>query len=458
MQTTVESTDKHTVKLTIEVPEEEFSKDLDRAYRSIANAVKIPGFRRGKVPKQIIDAQVGRDVVVQEFLEEAVPVYYRNAVREQDLAPITDPDIDLHDMQDGQPLVFTAVVEVRPRLELTAEVYKGVKIEKPSTAITDTDVDEWVQRLRQRFAELELVDRPASTGDFIVGDFRTSLRDEEIPEASRTDYLYTVGSNEFGPAVDAEIAGKKPGEIVKIEGELPERFGEPHGGAAVTFQVLIKEVKGVKLPEADDGFAKTASEFDTMDELRADLREKLGELKEREANAVLRDRALDTLVDAVEVDLPDTLIDEETEHRVAHARERAQRAGTTLEDALADQGWDEARLREDAREHAIRAVKSDLVLESIAKGEQFEVTADEIGAEVTILAQAYGRDPKELAKQLERSGQIVTLAGDIIRSKALDLLVEHADIQPEAGSAEIETGTEASEPETSEPETAEETS
>ena len=450
MQTTVESTDKHTVKLTIEVAQEEFTKDLDRAYRSIANAVKIPGFRKGKVPKQIIDAQVWRDVVIQEFLEEAVPVYYRNAVREQDLAPITDPDIDLHEMVDGEPLVFTAVVEIRPRLELTAEAYRGVKVESPLSQVTDEEVDEWVERLRQRFAELEPAERPASEGDFVLADVRATVHGEEIPEATRPDYLYAVGSKEFGQELDRELAGKRPGDIVKVNDTLPERFGEPHAGTEVTFQVLVKEVKGVKLPEPDDGFAKTASEFDTMDELRADLREKLGELKEREAKAVLRDRVLDALVEQVDVDIPDTLIDEETEHRVTHAGERAQRAGTTLEEALASEGWDESRLREDAREHALRAIKADLVLEAVARGEGLEVTAEEIGAEVAALAQVYGQDPKELAKQLDRSGQIVTLAGDIIRSKALDLLVEHADIQTESRSTATADTEAETEPEQSE--------
>ena len=231
---------------------------------------------------------------------------------------------------------------------------------------------------------------------------------------------------------------------MKLNTTLPERFGEPNGGAEVTFQVLVKEVKSVRLPEADDDFAKTASEFDTMDELRADLREKLGELKEREVKSVLRDRVLEG-VERVDVDIPESLVQEETDHRVNHARERAQRAGSSLEEALEAQGWDEARLREDAREHALRAIKGDLVLEAVARGEQFEVTAEEIGAEVGALATAYGREPKDLAKQLDRSGQIVTLAGDIIRSKALDLLVEQADIETESGSeapAETETGAE----------------
>jgi trigger factor len=452
MQTTVESTDKHTVKLTIEVPEDEFSKDLDRAYRAIANSVKIPGFRKGKVPRKIIDAQVGRDVVLAEFVEEAVPVYYRNALRDEDLAPIADPDIDMQQLEEGKPLVFTATVEVRPRLELTEHDYRGVTVERPSNEVSDEEVEDWVMRLRQRFSELEPVGRPAAEGDVVTIDLRASIHDQEVAEATRSEYLYTIGSGEFGEKLDAELVGTKAGDILKLNDTLPARFGEPHGGTEVSFQVLVKDVKAVRLPEVDDGFAKTASEFDTIEELRADLREKLAELKDREAVGIVRDRVLETLIDGVDVEIPESLVEDETQHRVQHARDRAERAGGSLEQVLETQGWDETRLREDAREHAIRAIKSDLVLEAVARGEKLEVTAEEIGAEVTALAQAYGRDPKDLASQLDRNGQIVTLAGDIIRSKALDLLVEHADVQNENGRAGNEGNDPQPEPEPSEAE------
>jgi trigger factor len=437
MQTTVENTDKHTVKLTIEVPVDEFTKDLDRAYRSISNQVKIPGFRKGKVPKQIIDAQIGRDVVREEFLSSSVPTYFRDAVREEDLAPISDPEIQLEQVEDDKPLIFTATVEVRPRLELAPADYEGLKVAKPATDVTDEEIDEWVDRLRERFAELEPADRPVRAEDFVTADVRSTVHGEDVPEASRTDYLYFVGSGEFGPKLDDELIGKKPGDILKVTDVLPERFGEL-GGTEVSIQVLLKDVKQRKLPEADDEFAKTASEFDTLTQLRDDLRERLVEMKEREAEGVIRDRALEAMIETVTVDLPDSLIDEETEHRISHARERAERAGLTLEQVLESQGWDEARLREDSRDHAIRAIKSDLVLEGIARSEKLEVTADEIGAQISVLAQAYGREPKELAKALDRSGQVVTLAGDIIRGKALDLLVERADIEPEGSAPEKE--------------------
>jgi trigger factor len=434
MQTTVENTDKHTVKLTIEVPVEEFEKDLDRAYRSIANQVKIPGFRKGKVPKQIIDTQVGREVVHEEFLNDAVPGYYRRAVSDEDLAPITDPQIDLEDFSVEKPLVFTAVVEVRPRLELTEDDYRGVKVLRPSTEASDREIEEWIDRLRERFAELEPVERPVMQNDFVTIDLHANVAGKDAEDLERLDYLYYVGSGEFGLALDKELVGKKAGEILQMSDEVPARFGEEIGGKPVAYRVLLKDVKARKLPEVDDGFAKTASEFDTLDELKGDLRTRLHELKEREADGAVRDRVLQAMIDDLEVELPDSLVEDETEHRMASAAQRAERSGLTIEQVLESQGWDEARLREDSREHAIRGIKADLILEGVARAADIKVTADEIGAEIGILAQAYDRDPKELAKQLDRTGQIVSLAGDIIRGKALDLLVEHADIGTESES------------------------
>jgi trigger factor len=429
MQTTVESTEPHTVKLTIEVPEEELDKDLDRTYRAIANQIKIPGFRKGKVPKQIIDTQIGRDAILEEFVSSSVPAYFRQAVNEEDLAPITDPEIDVQQLEPGKPFIFSATVEVRPRLAFEESDYTGIGVTKPPVEVTEAEIDDWIERLRERFSELEPVGRPVQQGDFVTVDLTVSKGSEKVEQASREDYLYFVGSGEVGEKLDVELVGAKPGAILKVSDALPERFGEELGGAAVDISVLVKDVKARRLPEVDDELAKTASEFDTIEQLRDDLRERLTEVKEREATAALRDLVLQAMIDKVDVDLPENLVGEETDHRIHHARERAERMGLKLEDMLDAQGWDEARLREDSREHAIRGIKGDLVLEGIARSASLEVTAEEIGAEIAVLAQAYGREPKAVAKDLERGGQVVTLAGDIIRSKALDLLVERADIE-----------------------------
>jgi trigger factor len=428
MQTTVETTEPHTVRLTIEVPEEEVDKDLDRTYRAIANQIKIPGFRKGKVPKQIIDTQIGRDAILEEFVSSSVPAYFRKAVTDEDLAPITDPEIDVQQLEPGKPLIFSATVEVRPRLSFEESDYTGISVTKPSIEVTEADIDDWIERLRERFSELEPVGRPVQQGDFVTVDLTVTKGGEKVEQASREDYLYFVGSGEVGDKLDVELAGAKPGAILKVSDALPERFGDELGGAAVEISVLVKDVKTRRLPDVDDEFAKTASEFDTIQQLRDDLRERLTEVKDREATAALRDLALQAMIERIDVDLPESLVDEETDHRIHHARDQAERMGVGLEKMLELQGWDEARLRHVSREHAIQAIKSDLVLDGIARSASLEVTAEEIGAEIAVLAQAYGREPKAVAKDLERSGQVVTLAGDIIRTKALDLLVERADV------------------------------
>src|SRR5205085_9379555 len=204
MQTTVETTEKHTVKLTIEVPPEQVDKDLDRTYRSIAREVKIPGFRPGKAPKPIIDAQVGRDVVLEEFVHQLVPDYFQEAATGEDLAPIGDPDIDVEQLEPGKAFIFTATVEVRPRLELAEARYTGVKVTRPSTEPTEADIDSWIERLQRQFAELEPVERPAQESDLVTLSLSATRAGDPIDELTREAYLYSVGSGEFGETLDAK--------------------------------------------------------------------------------------------------------------------------------------------------------------------------------------------------------------------------------------------------------------
>jgi trigger factor len=377
--------------------------------------------------------------VLEEFVKDAVPAYYFRAVREHNLAPIAEPEIDLDQMVDGKSLKFTATVEVRPRLTLEPEQYRGVHVQAPSAEPTETEIDGFVERLRERFAELEVVERPARRGDYVLADIRAHVNDREIAEATRLGFLSEVGSEELVPELDRELEGKRKGEILKFNAVLPEGFGPELGGTEVTFQVLIKEVKAKKLLGLDDEFAKTASEFETIQDLREDLRTKLRELKEVESRREVRNLVLARVVDSVEVELPERLVDEETEHRVAHANERAERAGVTLEAALSAQGWDELRFRSDARTHATRALTSDLVLEAVARQEELTVTQEDLDREIQSLAEASGRDAREVRKILERSGEVRSLAGDIIRTKALDYLVESADVRTEDAPDEPET-------------------
>lgn len=434
MQTTLEETGRHSVKLSIEVPPEEFGKDLDRTYRKLANQVKVPGFRKGKVPKEIIDSQLGQDTVMAEFVQDHLYDYYLSAIREHDLAPITDPQIDLDDVEPGKLLTFRAEVEVRPRL--TLDDYKGIEVERTLAEPSDEEIDEQLDRLRDRFAELEPVERPAADGDYVTIDLSAASLGVPIEEATRQDALYMVGSGMYVPALDAQLPGKKKGDILKFTDRLPEGLGDS-GGNEAEFTCLLKEVKGKKLPDLDDEFAKLASEFDTLDELRAALTEQIERQLTLESDREMRDAVLAVLIDRIDVDIPETLIEHEVEHRVNRVTEQAERAGATLDEMLESEGLDEVAFRSEARAHAIRAIKSDLILEAVSRQEELEVSSEDIGREVGALAQLTGNDPRDLAKRMNESGQITSLAGDIIRSKALDFLVEHAIINGEPAAAAV---------------------
>ncbi len=435
MQTTLEELDKHKVKLSVDVPADEAKPVLALAYRHLADQVKIPGFRKGKVPRKIIDAQVGRGEVLKEFLQHALSDFYMKAVREHRLAPIDDPEFDDVDVADveGAGFRFTATVEVRPRLEFSEKDYRGLRIERPSQQVAEADVDEQLDRLRDRFAELEVVGHPARRGDYAIADVRATLNEEEIPEAGAQDILYEVGSGALVPELDQELEGKRKGDILKFNAKLPEGLGE-RGGQEVTFQVLVKEVKAKVLPALDDEFAKTSSEFDTLDDLRGDIREKLGTLKEAAVDGAVRERALQALIDLVTVEIPERLVDRETQSRVESATRRAARQGLTLERVLEASGMDELQFRSDARAHAVRAIKADLALEAVARAGDVQVTDEDMERAIQGLAQELEHDPKQLRKDLERTGQVTSLAGDIIRDRALDLVVEHAEIVGEPGS------------------------
>jgi trigger factor len=429
MQTTLENVDKHRVRLQVEVPPDEARPLLDLAFRHLAGSVDVPGFRKGKAPRRVIEAQVGRGAVLQEFLDHALPTFYLRALGEHELAPIGDPEFDDLQAEDveGAGLRFTATVDIRPRVEFAESDYKGIRVERPSTEVSDRQVDEQLERLRERFAELEAVGRPARRGDFVVADVRAAIHGEEVPEAGGQGVLYEVGSEQLGPQLDAELEGTRPGGIHKVTTTLPEGSG-PRAGQELTLSVLVKEVKAKRLPEADDEFAKTASEFDTLDALREDLRGKLGELNRARADAAVRDEALRAVAAKVDVDIPDRLVDLETESRVRSARERAESQGTSLEAILEASDVEELQFRSDARAHALRAIRADLALEAVARAEGIQVSNEDLDQVVRELAKDLGRDEKEVRRSLEASGQMTSLAGDIIRDRALSLVVEHADV------------------------------
>lgn len=421
------------VKLRVEVPEDALSDALGAAYRRWAQEIKVPGFRPGKVPRQLIDARVGRDVVREEALRAALPALYEQALNEQELEAIAPPELEVVAFEEGTPLIFEATVDLRPTVELPD--LGAIRVEAPSSEVGDDEVEEQLERLRERFAELETVAREARRGDHVLIDLRGYRHDQPVEGASAPDYLHELGSGSGPRKLDDELEGRRAGEIVRFTDALPGSDEE------VSFTVLVKEVKAKKLPPLDDELAKTAGEFDTLDELKEDLRARMAEIKAGLVEQEIRARALNALVQASALDPPEVLVEAEFEHRLAHFEDDLRAAGMTLGDYGRRRDLTELEIRRDIRAEAARAVKAELLLEEIARREGIEVARDELAAEIGYLAARLGRKPEELAKELAEAGSLGSIAADIMRRKALDLVVSRIEVVGRPAPAGAGTGT-----------------
>lgn len=444
LETTSEQVGKDQVKLRVQVPEDALSPALKQVYGRWARDIKVPGFRKGKVPRQLIDARVGPDVIREEALREALPDFYREALRSEELEAIAPPDIEVVEFEAGSPLVFEATVDIRPEIEIP-ELGK-INIDAPSTEVTDADVNEQVDRLRDRFAELESVSRDARRGDFALIDLSGSRNGQPVEGASAPDYLYEVGSLTGPPNLDEELEGARAGAILKFTSPVPgEAAGEPdQEPAAVSFTVLVKEVKAKKLPPVDDDFAKTVGEFDTLDELKADLRGRLEEMKLNAVEEELRGLVLRALVDASDLEAPAKLVEGEFNHRMEHIEEDLKKAGMSLEEYGQRVDSTELEIRRDVREDAGRSVRAELLLEEVARANEIEVTQEDLGLQIAFMAARAGVEPKQLAEQLVSEGRLAPVAADVMRRKALDVVVEQMNvvgrpIRPEAPVAEVQS-------------------
>ena len=432
LQTTSERLEKDRVKVRVEVPLAALEPALKAVYRKWANDIKVPGFRKGKVPRQMIDARVGPDVIREEALREALPDFYREAMKAEDLDAITAPEVEIVEFEPNAPIVFEATVDVRPEIELPE--FSSLSIEAPPSQVTDKDVDEQLDKLRDRFAELESVGREAKRGDFVLIDLNGSQNGQPVEGATAPDYLYEIGSGTGPPKLDGEVEGERPGAILKFTDSVHiHTDDEPEHDHShmeeINFTVLLKEVKAKKLPPLDDEFAKTVGEFDTLDALREDVRGRIAEMKEQMAQDELRRLALDALVEAVEVEPPEKLIEDEFQHRIQHFEADLQQHGLTMEEYGRQSELTELEIRRDIREQVARSLRAELILEQIAKEAEIKVDDDEIGQEIALAAMRSGRDPKEVAEQVVRSGRLGTIAADVLRRKALDHVVENIDVQ-----------------------------
>ena len=424
MRAALEPLEGNKVKLSIEVDEQEFEKDIDAAFRKISREVRIPGFRPGKAPRRILEARLGKETGRVEALREALPVYYSKAVREHDVDVVAAPEIDITAGEDSGPVSFDAIVEIRPQIQLAG--YGGLRVEVPSPVVTDEDIDTQVDRLRGNFAELNETDRPARDGDHLNINLHGTRDGETVAGLSADDFLYELGSGTVLPELDVRLQGARVGDILKFQAEIP-------GSGPADLDILVKEVKEKILPEVTDEWVSEASEFDTVEELRADYAGRLAAMKRVQAVMSLRNGAVDALVQLVDDDPPASLVEAEVERQVHDLGHRLEAQGATIPQYLEATGQQPEALVESLRQQAVPSVKADLALRAVADAEGIEPTDEDIDAEIERMAKLYDQKPAQVRKELERAEQMPAVRSDWKKSKALEWVIEHVEVVDSEG-------------------------
>jgi trigger factor len=428
VKSAVETLSPTRAKLTVEVPFEELKPSLDAAYKAIAQQINVPGFRRGKVPPTVIDRQVGRGAVLDQAVNDLLPKAYVEALQENSLEPLAQPEIEVTRLDDNDVLEFTAEVDVKPEIELPD--YEGLEAQVDDITITDEDVEEQVQALRERFASLLDVDRPAADGDFVVLDLKATQNGEPVEGAEVTGMSYQVGRGGMLDGLDEALTGMSAGEEKIFSSQL---VGGDLVGEDVDVAVSVSKVQQQELPEFDDEFAQMASEFDTSEELHADVRERLGRGKRLEQAAAARDAVLEVLLDKVEVPLPETMVADELNARRASVEQQLAYAGLTMEKYLEDEGQTQEEFEADLERRVRDAITAQFLLDAIAKKEELGVDQNELSQHLVRRAQQSGEDPQEFANHMFEHNHIPELVQEILRGKALAKIVESAVVKDESG-------------------------
>jgi trigger factor len=430
VKTDVEELGPTRVKLTIEVPFDELQPSLDKAYREVSKQVRVPGFRPGKAPPRIIDQRIGRGPVLEQAVNDALPGLYSKALEEGDVLALGQPEVEITRLDDGKELEFTAEVDVRPKFEIPG--LEGMPVTVDKAEVSPDDVEEYLAGLRERFASLKGVDRPAQTGDYVSIDLAATVDGEAVDDAQASGLSYEIGSGTLLDGLDDALEGMTAGESKSFTAELP---GGEHSGEQAEVTVTVHSVKVKDMPALDDDFAQAASEFDTLGELRAGTRTQLQGVRRIQQVGQARERALEALLGRIDIPLPDKIVEAEVEHRTNGMVEQLERMGSSLEDYLESIGQSRLDFDADRQREARQGLKTTFVLDQLAMQEELGVEPDEMSAYVTERARRMGVEPDRLAKQLADTGQLPQIASEVLRSKAMDIIAQRAKITDEAGNA-----------------------
>jgi trigger factor len=427
VETTVERVDETTVKLTVTVEPARVAEAVDAAARSLAGQVKVPGFRPGRVPRRVLESRLGKDALVSEAVRAALPTFYGEAVEAEGLPVVSAPELDVDTFTEAEGAVFTATVEVRP--EIAVPDFSELQVPHPDWELEDAEVDEQLDMLRERFAELETVERPAQVGDFAVLTITGERDGERLEEASGEDLLYQVGDPaESESELDRHVTGASTGDVLRFTDELGADYGEELAGTEVDFTVMVKEVKAKELPPLDDDFAITATEFDTAEELVTELRRQMAQHKLGNARAELRGRVIEAVSDLVEVPLPKAMVSDEVRFRLQRLQQQAEQYGLTLDQYVQMAGTSTEELFANLEEEAGKTVKAQLVVDAIGRDREVQVDQEDLGVEIARQAQRLNRDPAELAQLMTHPDRITALVSDAFRRKTIDEIVGEVQV------------------------------
>ncbi|MBE2998475.1 trigger factor [Nocardiopsis sp. HNM0947] len=441
MKTDVEELSPTRVKLTIEVPFEELEHAFDVTYKSLAKQVRIKGFRPGKAPARLIDRYVGRGAVISEAVNHAVPELYNDAVQKEEIFALGQPDVEVTKLEDNDELAFTAEVDVRPKFEV--EDHKGIEVTVDSAEVTDEQIDEQINTLRERFSTLVGVDRPIEDGDHLSIDLSASVDGEKLDDVAVSGYSYEVGTNNMLEGLDETLRGMESGGEESFRTTL---VGGDHEGQEADVSVTVHSVKTKELPELDDEFAQLASEFDTIAELRDDVRNRMAEVRRMQQLSAARDKALEKLIEQIDLPLPDAVVDEEIERRRQSLEQQLGQSGLSKEAYLESQEKTEEEFEEELKTGASSAVKAGFILDQLALQEDLSADQSELSQYVFEQAQRMGVSPDQLAQHLVESNQIRVAFTEVVRGKAMDLVLANAKITDEDGNVvEQETASETEE-------------
>lgn len=428
MKSAVEPLTPTRVRLTVEVPFEELQPSLASAYKKIGSQVRIQGFRPGKVPPRLLDQRVGRGYVLEEAVSDAVPRFYGEAVRSNEVAVLGQPEVEVTEFADGGQLVFTAEVDVRPALELPD--YDRLPVTVDDAVLSDAEVEEQLASLAERVAMLTTAVRPVQSGDFVSIDLAATVDRVELAEASTTGLSHQVGSDTLMPGLDDALIGMSDGDERSFSTAL---VGGEYAGQTAEVRVTVRSVKVKELPELDDDFAQTASEFDTLAELRADIRERLSRVRRMQQVMQARDRVLEALLERVDVPLPEKVVAAEVDWRRNAMQEQLDEAGLSRADYLESVGRTEDEVEAELSTGARQAVAAQFVLDAVATREQLNFTEAELTDAVVRRAQQARVAPDAYASELVAAGQLPALTAELVRGKALALVLERARITDASG-------------------------